>query len=160
VQVGPTGVVRFETREYSMPPAAIGLSATLFLYRDRVRIVAGHHEAVHPRLTAPQAKSLLPEHRAALVAAFSGKRGQRYLKRQHLLALGPVVLAYLTELIHRRPRAWYDDVDRLHDLLGAYGEAALHDAIAQALAAEAFGWEYVAAQVRGHAARDAPEPRP
>jgi hypothetical protein len=28
-------------RQYSMPPNAIGLPGTLYLYRDRVRIVAG-----------------------------------------------------------------------------------------------------------------------
>lgn len=47
VQVGPTAIVLFDTNEYSMPPEAIGLSGTLFLYRDRVRIVAGRFESTH-----------------------------------------------------------------------------------------------------------------
>lgn len=155
VQVGPTGVVLFDANEYSMPPKAIGLPGTLFLFRDRVRIVAGRHEAEHERLPGKKQRSLLPAHRSAMVASVSGKRGKRYLKRQHLLELGPAALDYLTEIVHRRPRAWYDDVDRLHEMLDRHGDAALRGAFEQALSEQTFGWEYVAAQLRGHAA-----PRP
>jgi hypothetical protein len=126
-----------------MPPAAIGIPGTLFLYRDRVRIVAGRFEATHPRLCAPGATSTLPEHRAQQVAAVSSTRAKRYLQREHLLALGPVALAYLTELTHRRPRIWLQDVDRLHGLLATYGEAALRAAFVRALADQAIGAEYV-----------------
>jgi len=87
-----------------------------------------------------------------MVAAVSGKRGKRYLKRQHLLELGSAALDYLTEIVHRRPRAWYEDVDRLHDLLERHGDAALRRAFEQALSEQVFGWEYVAAHLRGHAA--------
>jgi transposase len=152
VQAGPTGVVLFDGNEYSMPPDAIGLAGTLFLHRDRVRIIAGRFESVHPRLFGSKQKSLLPEHRSAMVAQVSGKRGKRYLKRQHLLELGEAALAYLTEIVHRRPRSWCDDVDRLHDLLGEHGEVALRDAIAAALAHETFGWEYVATHLRSQVA--------
>ena len=152
VSVGPTAIVLFDTNEYSMPPDAIGLPGTLFLHRDRVRIIAGRHEAAHTRLFGRKEKSILPEHRAAMVAAVSGKRGKRYLKRQQLLELDPAVLAYLTEIVHRRPRAWYDDVDRLHELLGRHGDAAMRRAVEEALAEETFGWEYIAAHLRGHAA--------
>jgi hypothetical protein len=75
IWVGPTGMVLHDTHLYSMPPEAIGIAGTLFLYRDRVRIVAGRFEATYRRLTEPGAKSTLPEHRAAMVAAVSGKRG-------------------------------------------------------------------------------------
>jgi transposase len=156
VQVGPTGIVLFDTNEYSMPPEAIGLSGTLFLYRDRARIVAGRFEATHVRLFGHKQKSLLPEHRSAMVAAISGKRGKRYLKRQHLLELGDDALSYLTEIVHRRPRSWSDDVDRLHELLGRHGDSSVRQAIAAALAEEAFGWEYVAAHLRGQVAPAAP----
>jgi hypothetical protein len=94
VQVGPTAIVLFDTNEYSMPPEAIGLSGTLFLYRDRVRIVAGRFESTHARLFGRKQKSLLPEHRSAMVAAVSGKRGKRYLKRQQLLELGEAALPF------------------------------------------------------------------
>jgi transposase len=156
VQVGPTAIVLFDTNEYSMPPEAIGLSGTLFLYRDRVRIVAGRFESTHARLFGRKQKSLLPEHRSAMVAAVSGKRGKRYLKRQQLLELGEAALDYLTEIVHRRPRSWYDDVDRLHELLASHGDAPLRQAIAAALAEETFGWEYVAAHLRGRVAPATP----
>ena len=52
VSVGPTGVVIHDGHPYSMPPDAIGLPGTLYLYRDRVRIVAGRFGAEHVRQMA------------------------------------------------------------------------------------------------------------
>jgi hypothetical protein len=127
-----------------MPPDAIGLAGTLYLYRDRVRIVAGRFEATHPRPAEPHRISTLPEHRTQRVAAVSGKRGKRYVERQHLLELGPVVHEYLTELTHRRPRLWVRDVEQLHALLQVHGPAATQAGFARALAARTFGAEYVA----------------
>ncbi|MGH7633148.1 MAG: IS21 family transposase, partial [Gemmatimonadaceae bacterium] len=114
--VGATAYVTHDTHRYSMPPDAIGLSGTLYLHRDTVRIVAGRFAATHARLAEANAIATLPEHRTQHVAAVSGKRGKRYLERQHLLELGPVAHAYLTELTHRRPRIWVQDVERLHAL--------------------------------------------
>jgi transposase len=144
IQVSPTATVLHDTHRYSMPPEAIGLTGTLYLYRDRVRIVASRYEASHRRLFERDAVSQLPEHRAAMIAAVSGKRGKRYLKRQHLLELGPAALAYLTELVHRRPYAWAHDVDRLHDLLQAYGPERLRAAFERAMVRRTIGAEYVA----------------
>lgn len=144
IVVGPTAEVVHDTHPYSMAPEAIGIPGTLFLYRERVRIVAGRFEAVHERKFVPHEKSTLPEHRAQHVAAVSGERAKRYLQREHLLALGSVALEYLTELTHRRPRIWLRDVDHLHKLLTTYGEAALHAAFARGLADQAIGAEYIA----------------
>jgi transposase len=143
VSVGPTGYVLHDTHLYSMDPDAINLPGTLFLYRERVRLVAGRFQATHPRLFERGAKSTLPEHRAALVAAVSGKRGKRYLKREHLLEVGEAALAYLTEITHRRPREWVSEVDGLHDLLQHHGPQTLRRAFESALAARTFGVEYV-----------------
>src|SRR5206468_11649809 len=96
------------------------------------------------RLFEPYAKSTLPEHRAQQVAVVSGKRAKRYLQREHLLALGPAALDYLTELTHRRPRIWIRDVDRLHELLATYGDVAVRAAFARGLAEQAIGAEYIA----------------
>jgi transposase len=156
IWVGPTGMVLHDTHLYSMPPDAINIAGTLFLYRDHVRIVAGRFEATHPRLFEPGAKSTLPEHRAAMVAAVSGKRGQRYLKRQHLLDLGEPALAYLTEVVHRRPRGWVDEVDRLHAMLQDAGPDRLRAALARAVAADTFGVEYIEHYLRAIAAAGTP----
>src|SRR5207244_1084367 len=123
--VGTTGTVLHDSHAYSMPPEAISMPATLYLYGQRVRIVAGRYEAVHPRKFVAHEGSSLAEHRAALVAAVSGKRGQRYLKRQQLLELGEPAIRYLTEIVHRRPRQWYEDVDRLHAILQSHGPEVL-----------------------------------
>ena len=149
VMVGPTGIVSHEGRTYSMPPEAIGIPGTLYLYRERVRILAGRFEAVHPRQLEPGAQSMLPEHRAQLIAAVSGRRAKRYLEREHLLALGRPALEYLTELTHRRPRLWVRDVHRLHELLQSHGTDSLRAAFQRGLAERLFGAEYIAHALSG-----------
>jgi transposase len=144
VSVNPTGVVIHDGHPYSMPPDAIGLPGTLYLYRDRVRIIAGRFTADHARQFLPGAGSILPEHRAQRVAAVSGKRARRYLQRQHLMDVGAAALAYLTELTHRRPRTWIPEVERLHALLQTHGDAALRAAFERGLAEQAIGAEYIA----------------
>ncbi|MEP6496065.1 MAG: IS21 family transposase [bacterium] len=144
IVVGATAYVTHDTHRYSMPPDAIGLSGTLYLHRDTVRIVAGRFDASHARLVEPNAIATLPAHRTQQVAAVSGKRGKRYLERQHLLELGPVVHEYLTELTHRRPRIWVQDVERMHALLQVHGVAATRAAFAHGLDARVFGAEYIA----------------
>jgi hypothetical protein len=79
-----------------------------------------------------------------MVAAVSGKRGKRYLERQHLLELGVSAHTYLTELTHRRPRLWVRDVERLHELLQQYGADSMRIAFEHALRGQTFGAEYVA----------------
>lgn len=158
VLVGPTGVVVHDTHPYSMPADAIGIAGTLYLYRTRVRIVAGRYAAEHPRQFVRDAPSTLPEHRAEHVAAVSGKRAKRYLQRQHLLALGAEALAYLTELTHRRPGVWLRDIDRLHDLLQSYGEQAMRGAFARGLAEQTLGAEYIAHYLDGGTALPLPLP--
>jgi transposase len=148
VFVGPTGYIAYEACLYSMPPEAIGIAGTLYLLRDRVRIVAGRHVAVHDRLTEPGSRSTLPEHRAQRVAAVSGKRAKRYLQREHLLALGESAHSYLTELVHRRERIWVRDVACLHELLEKHGDHALRRAFDRGLAEQVFGHEYIAGFLR------------
>jgi hypothetical protein len=138
VYVGPTGTVLHDGHPYSMPPEAISRPGTLYLYADRVRIVAGRHEAVHPRQFVPREGSSLASHRAALVAAVSGKRGKRYLKRQQLLDLGEPAFLYLTEIVHRRPQEWIRDVDRLHEILQRHGPEVLRRALEEGLNVERF----------------------
>jgi transposase len=144
IVVGPTAEVIHDTHPYSMLPDAIGIAGTLYLYRDRVRIVAGRFAVTHERKFQPGEGSILPEHRAQHVAAVSGKRAKRYLQREHLLKLGPEALAYLTELTHRRPQVWLRDIDRLHTLLATYGDEAMRAALRRGVAEHAIGAEYIA----------------
>jgi transposase len=143
VYVGPTGTVLHDGHPYSMPPEAMSMPATLYLYADRVRIVAGRYEVNHPRKFVAHEGSMLAAHRAALVAAVSGKRGKRYLKRQQLLELGEPAFLYLTEIVHRRPRQWFYDVDRLHDILQNHGVEVLRRAMEQGLQEQVFGAAYI-----------------
>lgn len=143
ISVGPTGLVTYDARTYSMPADAIGLSGTLFLYRDRVRIVAGRFRADHRRLRGDDRASVLPEHRASMVAAVSGKRAKRYYKREQVIALGRVALDYVTELVHRRTDTWVRDVDQIFAAIQEHGEDRVRTALEHALAEGLIGGEYV-----------------
>lgn len=144
VQVGPTGEVVYDTNTYSMPPEAAGLAGTIYLFPDRVRIVAGRWESKHQRKTGRGQVSRLPEHRAAHLAAISGHRGKRYLKRQQLFEVGESAVLFLTELVHCKPNgAWARDVDRLHQHLQTFGSEALDRAFRAALQAGAISVGFV-----------------
>lgn len=142
--VDPQGHVVHETHPYSMPPESIGLACTLWLYRDRVKIVAGNHVVEHPRKFAPGEGSMLPEHRSKRVDAARGRRAKLYTKREHLLRLSDEATSYLTELVFRRENVWPRDVDELHELLESYGERAMRAAFAHCLEQRVFGHEYIA----------------
>jgi len=143
ISVGVTGHVIHDTHAYSMPTDAAGIPGTLYLYRDRVHIVAGRHQADHPRLSARHQPSTLPEHRSAQLAALSGKRGKRYLKRQHLFDTGEAAVQFITELVHQDPRSWIRQVDLLHDLLQRHGPDSMNRAFRAALDVGRFDVRYV-----------------
>jgi hypothetical protein len=144
IQVGPTAEVRYAGRIYSMPPGAAGLTGTLYLYRERARIVAGGFEAEHPRSGGTGNISRLPEHRAAHLAAISGKRGKRYLKRQQLFEVGEQAVNYLTEVVHRDPRRWIGEVEQLHAMLQKVGALRMSMAFEAAVQAQSYRASYVA----------------
>jgi len=131
--VGPTAEVMFEGVAYSMPPEATLVPGTLFLYEDQLRIVAGRFEAMHRRRKKGEPPALLPEHRAAKIAAVHGKRAKLYEKRQQVLNLGPEALALLTEITHREPKLASRCVEELYALLEHHGDEAMRAAIARAV---------------------------
>jgi transposase len=133
VFVGPTAEVVFDGVPYSMPPKATHISGTLFLYEDRLRIVAGRFEVEHKRRNKGEPPAPLPEHRAAKVAAVHGARAKLYEKRQQLLNLGKDALAVLTEITHREPQLSARRVEELYALLDLHGDDALRSAFARAV---------------------------
>ncbi len=70
-----------------------------------------------------------------------------------LMDLCPAATWYLTEIRHRRPDHWSDQVERLFGLLEEYGERAMQEAFVEAARREAVGAEYVHALLAGHAAQ-------
>ena len=143
VFVGPTGLVSFQGYRYSMPPEAIGIPGMLWLYAERVRIVAGRFEREHPRVPEQGKDSLHPEDRTARLAQVAGKRGRLYLKRQEILDLGPAAEVFLTEIVHRHRFTWQGEVEQLYAALTQHGPAALHRALATAHARELYGAPHV-----------------
>jgi len=142
--------VVYDSREYSMPPETIGQPATLHLYRDHVEILTKAGQAIrHPGRLAHGQASILPEHRAAMLGAVRGGRARLYYQRQSLWELGPGAEAWLTELIHRRPTQWRQDVEHCFTLLQQHGPECLLAAFTAGVRHHAIGAEYVAARLRG-----------
>ena len=141
--VNPEGYVVHDGVRYSMPFESRHQRGTLYLLPQRVRLIVGVHRAEHPRLFEPGTQAPLPEDRQKVIEAAVGKRAKIYAKRQHLLALGPTVEDFLTELIHRCPDTWPAHVDRLFEELQKQGSDVLLRAIKNALEQQVFGAEYV-----------------
>jgi hypothetical protein len=144
VVVGPTALVDYGDYRYAMPPRSIGVPGTLFLYPTTVRIVAGKFEREHPRVPAEGTTSYSSsEDRVATLAEVSGERGRLYFKRQMLLELGVEAERFLTEVVHRRPRTWKGDVERLFDALVECGPTAILEAMRVATERGLYGAEWV-----------------
>lgn len=148
VMVGPTAHAVFETNRYALPPEAAGIPGTLFVHKDRIRVVAGKHCVELRRSFGRNQEITNGELRAARLAALTGKRARSYQKRQDILNLGDPAERFLTHLVHRRERSWIRDVDRIHDMLQEVGPQRLLDAIRSCLLDEVYGAEYVATFVR------------
>lgn len=150
VVVGPTAFVLFETHEYMLPAGAIGIGGTLFLYRDRVRIVIGRHDVVYERPQPGSTKQRLshPYMKAEMVAAVSGRRGRLYLMREQIVEVGQPALDFMTELVHRRPRTWPTEIERLHALVLKYDKASCFAVFKRAVDEGTVGVEYVAHHLR------------
>ncbi|MCC6897654.1 MAG: IS21 family transposase [Polyangiaceae bacterium] len=131
--VGPTAEVMFEGVPYSMPPEATHVAGTLFLFEDRVKIVAGRYETVQRRRRKGERPDPVPEHRASKLAAVHGKRAKLYEKRQHVLNLGKPALLLLTEITHRNRKQAGRDVEQLYALLEQHGVEVLATAIERAV---------------------------
>ena len=54
-----------------------------------------------------------------------------------------MVVHFLTEIVHRRPRTWKGDVEALYELLDRCGEERLIQAVQAAQLRSLFGAEYV-----------------
>lgn len=132
VRVGPTGWVTFHGVRYSMPAEALGLPATLFLYRDQVRIMTDRFDERHPRRPT-NGVSTLPKHATSALAAVSGRRAELYYMRQRVLEIGPIAETFLTELVHARPHTWAGDVRRLFGLLQVHGPERMAGALREAV---------------------------
>jgi transposase len=145
IQVGPTATVFYDGRGYAMPPEAAGLPGTLFLYKNRVKILAGSWQAEHERFIPKGQIARSAELRAAQLAAVAGLRGKRYLKRQQLFECGQATVEVLTEIVHRKgARGWYSDIEQLHGMLLALGPERIERACRAALQNGIFSVAFIA----------------
>jgi len=149
-RVRTDGYCEFESRRYFAGMAAIAKMATLHVGQKDVAIyVDGQEIARHPRVPLNGHYSLLAEQREEIIK----KKGVRsYAKRQIVIDLCPSAEWMLTEIRHRRPSRWEDEVSRIYDLLEKYGESAMIGAFVEAARQCVVGAEYIEAVLCGEAA--------
>ena len=147
------GFVEFGGVRYFAGLSSVGLTATLHVERERLAVwVGGTLRGTHPRRPVNGKYSVLPEQRGELLEKSGAKP---YVMRQLLLDLCPAAAWYITELRHRRPLHWEDQVGGLYALLDEFGECAVRDAFIAAAQRELVGAEYLEAILRGQVASDA-----
>ena len=145
VVVSAQARVRWDGGDYSVPPEAIGQAATVHLYEDRVEIVLKTGAVIaHPR---GRGLHIAATHRTAILEQVRGRRGRLYFQRQSLWEVGADAETWLTELVHRRPASWRQDVEACFTLLQDYGPARLGAAFAWGVRHGAIGAEYVRTQL-------------
>lgn len=130
----------------------VGQTLTVRVGADEVHVHAGDGAPLtHPRRPENGKYSVLPEQREQLLT----KDGARpYVKRQLLMDLSPAAEWFMTEVRHRRPDLWEQDVERVFVLLEQHGERAVRDALVEAGRRGVVGAEYVEAILAGQAAEE------
>lgn len=146
-KVRTDGYVEHDVLRYYAGMDHVGKIVTVLVGEDDVAIFDGlDFVAEHPRRPVNGKYSILDEQRHELLRKDGAKP---YMKRQLLLDLCPAGEWLLTELRHRRPDRWTEDVDRLFELLTVHGDERVRDALIQTARAEAVGAEYVEAYLEG-----------
>jgi len=145
VVVSAQARVRWDGGDYSVPPEAIGQAATMHLYEARVEIVLKTGAVI--AYARGQGLHIASTHRTAILEQVRGRRGRLYFQRQSLWEVGADAETWLTELVHRRPASWRQDVEACFTLLQDYGPAPLGAAFAWGVRHGVIGAEYVRTQL-------------
>lgn len=141
VSVGPTAYITFEAHQYALDAECAGRDGTLYVHRDRLRIVVDGRSFTYERQPEDGTRHTKPAQRTSHLKALT-RRGKGYCRRQHLLDLGSAGEAFLTALCHREP-SWESQVEVLHDLLQRHGDDALRRAFRAAVDVERCDLAYV-----------------
>ena len=140
-----------------MPSHLVGQALTARLYEARIELYAGTIlVATHPRHRGRQGRFIIPAHSEAIFALKPRARTMVY--RDWLISLAPAVEAYVTLVCRKRYTEMDGQIAALYQLVQELGAAAFGQAVAQALAQQAIGAEYVRALATPEAA--APQPGP
>lgn len=123
----------------------VGRVVTVRLGEELVTLELGTRKleaSVHPREPLNKRYSVLPEQRNELLA----KAGARpFVKRQMLMEGCPAAEWLMTELRHRRPNQWEEEVERIFELVERQGEAAVREALIESARRGLVGSEYIVA---------------
>ena len=144
------GFIELHGLRYYAGIADAGNVITVHLGEDHVEVhpLVGA-ASTHPRRPLNGKYSVLSDQREELLT----KEGARpYVKRQLLMEGCPAAEWFMTELRHRRPDCWEEDVDAIFTLMEMHGEETVRGALTRAAHDRLVGAEYVTAIIAGQAA--------
>lgn len=146
------GFVELDGLRYFAGFDHVGQAVTVRLGEDAVYVHAGDGAPlVHPRRPANGKYSVLASQREELLT----KDGARaYIKRQLLMDLCPAAEWFMTEVRHRRPEQWEQEVDTVFVLLERHGERAVREALIEAGHRGVVGAEYIVAILDGQVSEE------
>ena len=152
------GFVEYEGTRYFATLSRVGQYINVRVGRDDVLLELAEDEdpVIHPRIPQNGKYSILPFQRKE---QHSKKGARPFAKRQLLLDLCPAAHWMITEMRHRRPAKWEQDIDDMYRLLEEYGDVEMAKAFADAAARELVGVEYVKAVLLGQASPLEAEPK-
>ena len=148
-RVRTDGNVEFESRRFFAGYEHVGQTLVLRAAEKTVELwLSTKHVATHPRCPLNGKYSVLPEQREEI---FRKKGARPYVKRQLLIDLCPAAEWYMTELRHKRPSHWEEEVERVFALLEVHGEERVRAVLIDAARAGTVGAEYLEAVLEGSA---------
>lgn len=147
VLVNRESMVHLDTNRYSVPSHLVGHTLTARLHLERIELYDGlERVASHLRQYGRHQRVVIPEH---LEAVFVRKpRARVVVYRDWLVALSPVVAAYIGRVCHKYYSQMESQILSLYALAREVGEADFVAAVMLAAEQEAIGVEYVSALVR------------
>jgi hypothetical protein len=111
VEVGPSGRIEIQGRAYTMPQEARGTSGVLYLYPEKIRIIAGGHEIERQRGAYSHGGNVRMGHHAADLSGFTGARGRSPVRRQEKLGPGRMDESSLTEVVLDPRLTWKTHIE-------------------------------------------------
>jgi hypothetical protein len=130
--VSEEGWVRFEKIRIPMPRSTWDGAATLHLYPDRIRVVAGSHDVIYPRGQNPE-----PCRVQDLDA-----------RREQLIQLGGIVKEFVTRIVLTRPKTWRQEVEGLWVLFENSDRSRFLNAVEKAFSQRVYAVDHVARLMR------------
>lgn len=158
--VPPDFHVLFETNRYSVPWTLVGMTVTLRINGERLRVFYNERQiASHDRLYKKHQVMTIDAHRAGLLERKGGAGNRDSWQLAAAKNIGPAMEKYIT-LLRSGHRSLRNEVSRLLALATIYGEETVNEGVAEMLAGGIIGVSNLEIFLKSHHRGEARSPEP